>query len=250
MVREAGPWCMMSAYNKVNGHHCDASKELLTDIARGEWNWDGVFMSDWGGTTSSVESINAGLDLEMPGPPDKRRKDLLEGPIREGLLSMVCVDESCARILKLLERANRFKDPKDETEFCRADPEIPALLRQAARSGIVMLKNDDNALPLKPTENLQRIAVVGPNAKRIVAGGGGSAYINAPYWTSVFDSLKAKFDNTPTEVVFSTGAKVNRFLPTMPLSQIRNPVTGTQGATIEWYLGHDLGQKPVAQTET
>ncbi|KAK4235439.1 beta-glucosidase [Achaetomium macrosporum] len=106
-LREADPWCMMTAYNKVNGQHCDASKELLVDIARDEWNWDGVSMRDWGGTTSTIGSINNGLDLEMPGPPLRRTKEALEGPLRDGAIDLHRVDESARRILALLEKTEQ-----------------------------------------------------------------------------------------------------------------------------------------------
>ncbi|KAH7131321.1 glycoside hydrolase superfamily, partial [Dactylonectria macrodidyma] len=210
MVREADPWCMMTAYNKVNGHHCDTSKKLLTDIARNEWNWDGVFMSDWGGTTSTVDSINNGLDLEMPGPPLRRSMKSLEGPLEDGQIDLRRVDESVLRILRLLEKTGRFENAPDDPEYCREDTNTRDLLLQAASAGIVMLKNDHNVLPLKP-QTVKRLAVVGPNAKRVVAGGGGSSYIKAPYWTSVFESMEREFIDAGTEVVFHTGAKVNRY---------------------------------------
>ncbi|KAH6989644.1 periplasmic beta-glucosidase precursor [Ilyonectria sp. MPI-CAGE-AT-0026] len=248
VVRDADPWCMMTAYNKVNGSHCDASKELLIDIAREEWGWDGVFMSDWGGTNTSVESINNGLDLEMPGPSVRRSQVALEEPLQQGLVDLKRVDESAARIIRLLQKAGRFTAAPDDPEYCRDDPETKSLLLQAASAGIVMLKNDINALPLKPSENIRKLAVLGPNAKRVVAGGGGSAYIKAPYWTSVFDSLTDEFNPNGTDVVFAEGARVNRYLPAMSPEVARNPDTGMPGAAIDWHLGHDLGTEPVAKT--
>lgn len=248
VVRDADPWCMMTAYNKVNGSHCDASKELLIDIAREEWGWDGVFMSDWGGTNTSVESINNGLDLEMPGPPVRRSQVALGKPLQQGLVDLKRVDESAARIVRLLQKAGRFTAAPDDPEYCRDDPETKSLLLQAASAGIVMLKNEENALPLKPTENIRKLAVLGPNAKRVVAGGGGSAYIKAPYWTSVFDSLTDEFAPNGTDVVFAEGARINRYLPAMSPKVARNPDTGMPGAAIDWHLGHDLGTEPVAKT--
>ncbi|KAH7123493.1 glycoside hydrolase superfamily [Dactylonectria estremocensis] len=232
MIREADPWCMMTAYNKVNGHHCDASKELLIDIARNEWNWGGVFMSDWGGTTSTVDSINNGLDLEMPGPPLRRSMNNLKGPLEDGQVDLNRVDESVTRILHLLEKAGRFENAPDDPEYCRDDADTKDLLLLAASSGIVMLKNDLNVLPLKP-HAVKRLAIVGPNAKRVVAGGGGSSYIKAPYWTSVFESTKREFKAAGTEVVFHTGAKVSRYLPTPLTSMTRSPMDGTNGAVID-----------------
>ena len=248
MVRDADPWCIMTAYNKINGHHADASKELLTDIARGEWGWEGLFMSDWGGTNTTVESINAGLDLEMGGPARMRSESALRGPLEEGSIDLRSVDASARRVVKLLDRAGRFQDQKDEPEFCRNDPGTNSLLFRAACSGIVILKNEEGALPIKPDEGLRRLAVVGPNAKRVVAGGGGSSYINAPYWTSVFGSVQEAFKDTPTEISFATGAHVNRYVPTVPTDVIRDPVTGQPGAAIDWYLGHDFSSEIKATT--
>ncbi|OMP86110.1 Beta-glucosidase B [Diplodia seriata] len=252
VVRDADPWCMMTAYNKVNGTHCDASQELLIDIARDEWDWDGVFMSDWGGTTSTVESINNGLDLEMPGPAAKRSRSALAQPLKGGLVDLNRVDQAVLRILRLLQRAGRFENVSDEREYCR-DMDDPAcntreLLRRAATSGIVMLKNDGSALPLKPDENISKIAVVGPNAKRVVAGGGGSSYIKAPYWTSVFDSVKRQLDGRPTQVLFHPGAKMNRYVPTVSPFMVQNPDTGKSGACLDWRLGHDLSVDVVTRT--
>ncbi|KAF7556682.1 hypothetical protein G7Z17_g1244 [Cylindrodendrum hubeiense] len=249
VVRDADPWCMMTAYNKVNGYHCDTSKELLIDIARNEWGWEGVFMSDWGGTNTSVESINNGLDLEMPGPPLLRSQVALEEPLRQGLVDMKRVDESAARIIRLLHKAGRLTAAPDDPEYCRDDPQIKSLLLQAASAGIVMLKNEANALPLIPSEDIGKVAIIGPNAKKVVAGGGGSSYIKAPYWTSVFDSLSGELTQSGTDVIFAEGARVNRYLQTMSTKVARNPETGIPGAAIDWYLGHDLGTEPVAKTQ-
>ncbi|KAK7409523.1 hypothetical protein QQX98_008307 [Neonectria punicea] len=248
VVCDADPWCIMTSYNKVNGSYCDMSKLLMTDIARGEWGWKGVFPSDWGGTHSTFESINAGLDIEFPGPPEKRSKAALEGPLRNGLVDLNAVDASATRVLRLLQKVGRFTDRRDEDEYVRDDPETKALLLRTASSGIAMLKNENGALPLRPNSSVKKIAVVSPNAKRVIAGGGGSSYIKAPYWTNVFDSVAKRFQEHGTEVSFATGAKVNRYLPTIPPDVVRNADTGVSGAAVDWYLGHDLSSSVVATT--
>lgn len=251
VVREADPWCMMTAYNKVNGYHADASKKLLIDIARDEWLWKGVFMSDWGGTTSSVDSINNGLDLEMPGPPAARSWEVLQKPIEQGLVRLDRVDASVRRILRLLQRAGRFQDARDEPEYCRdmdaavGSSSTSELLRRAASSGIVMLKNENHALPIH-AGTLSKLVIIGPNAKRIVAGGGGSSYIKAPYWTSVFGSARAHYEAQGVEVHHHVGAKVNRFVPTPAPGVAKDPHNGHDGASIEWHTTHDLEDAPVA----
>ncbi|EEU48977.1 uncharacterized protein NECHADRAFT_105864 [Fusarium vanettenii 77-13-4] len=239
VVRDADPWCMMTAYNKVNGHYCDASKELLDNIARDEWKWQGVFMSDWGGTSSTVDSINNGLDLEMPGPPAKRSRAALEQSLKDGTVDLEQVDKAALRILNLLERAGRFKDARDEPEYCRdMDDHLATreLLRRAATSGAVMLKNEGQALPLQLDNGISKIAVVGPNAERVVAGGGGSSYIKAPYWTSVLDSIKDRAANHSVDVVVHTGARVNRYLPTVLPSVVRDRSTGQSGANDLYFM--------------
>lgn len=207
-------------------------------------------MSDWGGTTSTVSSINNGLDLEMPGPPYRRSMKNLEGPLKDGRVDLPRVDESVGRILRLLDRAGRFESTTapDDPEYCRTDAATRDLLLQAASSGIVMLKNDHNALPLQP-EGITNLAIVGPNAKRVVAGGGGSSYIKAPYWTSVFESTEREFKGTGARIVFHPGAKVNRYLPTPTADMIRSPLDGTtSGAIIERHNGHDMESDIVVTT--
>ncbi|KAL3468851.1 periplasmic beta-glucosidase precursor [Aspergillus californicus] len=249
VVRDADPWCMMTAYNRVNGHNCDASKELLIDIARNEWRWDGVFMSDWGGTTSTAPSINNGLDLEMPGPPSRRSKEALAQPLRDGLVDLDRVTESAGRILRLLNKAGRFTDPRDDSEVCDDRPGKRALLRRAAASGIVMMKNVKGALPLNPAaENIRKLGIFGPNAAKVVAGGGGSSYIKAPYWTSVHNSVAAECRGTQTKIVGTPGARVNRYLPVCLVAT--NPDTGRAGAAVDWFNGHDLTGGPVVTTHT
>jgi beta-glucosidase len=238
----------MTAYNRVNGTYCDMSKALLTDIAYGEWGWNGVFMSDWGGTNSCIQSINAGLSLEMPGPPAHRTEEKVISKAEKGNLNLKQLDLSVKRILQLLEKTGRFQDAPDAAEFCDDSPEKREALLKFASSGVVLLKNKDNTLPLDSKAGIKKLAILGPNSKRVVAGGGGSSYIKAPYWTNIYDSIKAKFDGTATEIVHHDGAKVNRYLPTMSNSVARSPLTGAPGGSIEWFSGRDLSSPAVATT--
>ncbi|KAL2842160.1 periplasmic beta-glucosidase precursor [Aspergillus pseudoustus] len=246
VVRDADPWCIMSAYNKVNSSHCDTSSELLSDILRREWGWKGLVMSDWGATYTTGPSLRAGMDLEMPGPPLKRTQEAIKDAIKNGEVSIEQVEDSARRLLYLLQRAGRFEDASDVSEVCLNKPEHAQKLRHAARSGIVLLKNESQALPLRPVTAPRRLAIVGPNAKRIVAGGGGSAYIKAPYWTSAFESLKAEFQPRGTEIVYHVGSRVNRYLPTAYSELCRDPDNGAGGGAVDWFDGHDTTQNPVA----
>ncbi|CBF87174.1 hypothetical protein AN2599.2 [Aspergillus nidulans FGSC A4] len=149
----------------------NASSEILSDILRREWNWNGLVISDWGATNTVGPSLKAGMDLEMPGPPLKRTEEAVKEAIKNGEVSVEQAEGSARRLLHLLQRAERFEDASDVAE----------------------------ALPLRPLNPPKKLAIVGPNAKRTVADGGGSAYIKAPYWASVLESLKAEFGPRGTD---------------------------------------------------
>lgn len=100
-VRESNPWCVMASYSKINGVYASNNKRLLTDILRGEWGYDGMVMSDWFGVNSICPSVEAGLDLEMPGPPRKRGKNLVDA-VNLGLLKESTLDVNVRRILELV----------------------------------------------------------------------------------------------------------------------------------------------------
>ncbi|GKZ27614.1 hypothetical protein AbraIFM66951_005604 [Aspergillus brasiliensis] len=253
VVRDADPWCLMTAYNRVNGRHCDENAELLTDILRTEWGWEGVAMSDWGGAHDAAHSLIAGLDLEMPGPPARRTWEIIQQYLADGVITQADIDRSVHRILRLLERTQRFEEDDDSSEHPETtldDPNHQARLLYAAQSGMVLLKNENGCLPLRPSEQLTRVGIFGPNAARVVAGGGGSSYIKAPYWTNVDDSLTARFQDTDTEIVRHVGARVNRYLAPIALTVTRNPDTGGQGAAIDWFNGHDVSGQPTETTHT
>ncbi|KAI2815559.1 CAZyme family GH3 [Aspergillus niger] len=250
VVRDANPWCLMTAYNRVNGAHCDENVELLTDILRKEWGWEGVAMSDWGGAHDAAQSLVAGLDLEMPGPPVRRTWEIVQQYLADSKITEADVDRSVHRILRLLKRTKRFENDSEHPETTLRNSNNTARLLHAAQSGIVLLKNEAGCLPLWPSEGLERVGIFGPNSARVVAGGGGSSYIKAPYWTNVDDSLTARFQDTTTEIVRNVGAKVNRYLPAITLAATRNPDTGGQGAAIDWFSGHDLSGQPTETIHT
>ncbi|KAJ0360812.1 hypothetical protein COL922a_014527, partial [Colletotrichum nupharicola] len=105
VVREANPWAVMASYNKVNGLHVSESKHLLDNILRKEWGFDGVIMSDWWGSYSTSESLNATLDIEMPGAPIWRRSDRITCAVGCGKVSGEAVRASAKRVQDLVNRA-------------------------------------------------------------------------------------------------------------------------------------------------
>jgi beta-glucosidase len=167
-VKQAQPWTVMCAYNKLNGTYCSEHRELLVDILKNEWGFEGLVVSDWGAVHDRVASLKGGLDLEMPGPKDRRVKAVVEA-VRAGTLDEAVLDEAARRILSIVcKAAETPKGGKFDVDAHHA------LARRIAAEGIVLLKND-GILPLR---NPRRMAVIGHAAKEAHFQGGGSSHIN------------------------------------------------------------------------
>ncbi len=170
-VKKSNPWTMMCAYNSVNGDFCAENSTLLTKVLRDEWGYEGFVMSDWGAVHDRVEAIKAGLELEMPGPSPHRTQAVIEA-VASGQLSEDTLNQAVERLLAIILKAQ-------ETEKGNGTVDIDghhALARRIAGECIVLLKNENNLLPLSGNEQL---AVVGQAATNPVYQGGGSSHINA-----------------------------------------------------------------------
>ena len=209
----AGVWAVMCSYNKLGGTYTSEHERLLTDILRREWGFDGVVMSDWFATHSTAPSVNAGLDLEMPGPTRFRGEKLLEA-VENGSAAKAAVARSAERLLKLFERVGAFENPDIPEERADDRPEHHALIRRAGAAGTVLLKNDpvggDKVLPLDKN-TLAKIALIGPNAKTAQIMGGGSAQVDAHYRVSPFEGLEAQLD--AAELGYELGCTNHKLLP-------------------------------------
>src|SRR5947209_8582219 len=170
-VRECQPWTIMAAYNLVNGVATSESPYLLTDILRDEWGFDGVVISDWfESVKSTAASVNAGLELEMPAP--RWRGEKLLTAVERGEVEEATIDTSVARLLLLMDKAGLFEHPQAAAEQAIDRPERRALVREAAAEGIVLLKNEQQVLPLQPKQGTA-VAVIGSTAKVGRTAGGG-----------------------------------------------------------------------------
>ncbi|GAA5877443.1 hypothetical protein JCM16303_003334 [Sporobolomyces ruberrimus] len=210
-VKHAQPKSFMTGYNRMNGIHCSEDKELLEGIVRGEWNWDGLIMSDWTGVYSVDESIKAGLDVEMPGPPVMRSNQINRAMAGEKLF-VEDLDKCVRRVLELANYAIDSGIPFYAGEDKVDSPELRALLREAASNAVVLLKNDDSLLPLSKT-SAKSIAVIGSNAKVAFPSGGGSASLASTYTISPLDAISAQAREAGASVEFSMGAAVFRYVP-------------------------------------
>ena len=169
-VKEGKMSTVMCAYPKLNGVHCSDSKELLDDILRKDWGFDGIVVTDWGAMNDRISGFQAGCDLNMPGGSNYMEKAVLRA-VKEGTLLEEKVDASVKRILKLAFRAEELRQQKADCDYEKHHETA----RKAAEQGAVLLKNEDDLLPLK--EN-KKIAVIGAMAKNMRYQGSGSSHIN------------------------------------------------------------------------
>src|SRR5512147_44590 len=184
-IRNAKPWAVMSAYNRVNGTYACENDHTLKDILKGEWKFDGIVMSDWFGTYD--EAVPAGgLDLEMPGPARWMSEEMVKRALDDGPLTEQALDGKVRRLLGVLEKAALFDQPELKPERGEDKPQHRQIIREAAREAIVLLKND-GTLPLRKVKS---IAVIGPHAATAQILGGGSSSVTPHYAVSPFEGIK------------------------------------------------------------
>lgn len=231
-VKESNPHAVMTAYNKVNGTHADSHEFLLKQILRGEWGWKGLVMSDWGGTNSTAESLNAGLDLEMPGPTRWRTVEAVTKAVNNGEVSEATITERARNVLELIEKVGAFENPEIPPEQSIVDPKHSKLIRDVAGQGITLLKNEGGILPLRKEDvKGKKIGLFGL-AQEALIHGGGSASLNAHYRISPEEGLKAAY-GSDVEFKYSRGAHTYRLLP--PLSAGCKDLEGSKGWTLELF---------------
>lgn len=181
VVRNAKPWTIMCAYNKLNGVFSSENRWLLTDVLRGEWGYQGMVMSDWGAVHNRVNALQAGLNLEMP---PSRTDDQVVQAVQVGKLDKEQLDRMAQGVLDLIEKAR----PAMSRQDYRYDvQEHNNMARRAAQESIVLLRNEDRILPLDPKE---KIAVIGEFARTPRYQGGGSSHITPTEVSSVLGGFK------------------------------------------------------------
>ena len=207
-VKRGKTWGIMSSYNKLNGTYTAENHWLLTKVLREDWGYDGVVMSDWFGSRSTEPTVNAGLDLEMPGPT-RDRGDKLIAAVQAGLVSAQTIRTRAANMLRLMARVGSLTDHRPHHEVAEDRPEHRALIRRAGAEGAVLLKNDG----LLPLECTGTVAVIGPNAKVAQIMGGGSAQLNPHYMISPWDGLAAALGEDA--LTYAAGCDNHRFEPVL-----------------------------------
>lgn len=213
------PESYMTAYNKIRGKHGSENEYLMREIVEKEWGFKGCFMSDWFGTVSTADSINAGLHLEMPGPPIWRGK-LVENCVQHRTVTEESLNEAVRGVLTLVNGAAKSGIPEDAYEGQLHNKEVIALNRQAAREALVLLRNE-NILPLQK----KKVLVIGESAKKANYCAGGACTVNAYHPVSMYDALVENLGESNVDWVI--GAPNRKILPSLGLyakEQSKKPI--------------------------
>lgn len=245
-VQEGGAWSVMAAYNQVNGAFATENEYLLNDVLKQRWGFRGLVMSDWGAVKSTVPTLRHGLDLEMPtglflNPAAVKRA------LDSGAVTQSQVDDKVSRILRamvslgLLDRA-LYEGGESDT------PAHRSLTREAAREGVVLLKNEravknERALLPFDANKLRSVAVIGPNADVARLGGGGSAQVVPPYSVSPLEGIKRRVGNA-VRVEHAPGVVALEDTDAVPAENLRTPDGKSRGLLGEYFTNVELAGEP------
>lgn len=235
-VQEGGSYSIMGAYNKINGAHCCENKELLDRILREEWGFDGTVISDWGGVHKTKEAAEVSMDVEMSVFSDFDNYQLanpLKEAIEKGEIAESVLDDKVRNILRMMfrlkmigkERSGRKSGTYNVLEHREA-------VLQVAKESMILLKNENNKLPLDAGK-IKKLAVIGQNAAKIHSDGGGSAEIKALYEISPLMGIKTYLGGN-TEVIYTPGY----FIPDKPKTFDHN----WQEKSLDELEGTDIGK--------
>jgi len=242
-VTKAKPWGLMTAYNGLNGVRTSASKHLLQEILKTSWNFDGFVVSDWR-AVKGVESITAGVDIEMPGPGKFMTKENVLKALEEKKLTPLELDGMVKRLLRSYVKSKLLDAEKPDLHAEINTEKHQLLARKVSEEGIVLLKNSKNILPFDLSK-IKKLAVIGPNASSARLGGGGSASVSAFYTVSPLDGLR-KLCGSATEIVFEEGCGLDGNLKVVDGRYLRNERNGEvkSGLKAEYFTNSMLNGAP------
>ncbi|MGA8617933.1 MAG: glycoside hydrolase family 3 C-terminal domain-containing protein [Candidatus Sulfotelmatobacter sp.] len=240
-VKEAHVGAIMDSYNLTNGVHMTQNGYLNTDVAKKEWGFPGIIMSDWDSTYDGIGAANGGLDLEMPSGKFMNRANLLPA-IQAGKVNEAAIDDKVRRILRTAIQFGWLERDQTDLSIPRLNPEGRRATLEAARAGMVLLKNDGNLLPLDKAK-IHSIAVIGPDAYPAVPDGGGSAeakpFVPVSYLEGIVNYL-----GTGVKVYYDSG--IPEFDELAKRTQFTTEANGDQqGLKTEIFTNDSLSGTPV-----
>jgi beta-glucosidase len=241
-VQEAKSWSLMGSYNKVNGTYACEHPRLLNEILVDEWGFDGAVISDWFATQSTAPAANAGLDLEMPGPArcfgDKLLKAVQAGEVAEARL-----DAMVARLLVLRERTGVLDAPaKASRPAAAAIAERRALAREAAAGAMVLLRNQDDVLPLDLAQ-LRTLAVIGPCAEPSTIQGGGSCTVTPRRAVSALAGLRERC-GSGVSIRYERGCGIARGVPVIGTAHLAPGAGDGEPLQVEFFRSGEITGTP------
>ena len=226
-VEEFNAWSIMAAYNDINGITATEQHHVNNEIVKGEWDHDGLIMSDWFATKSAAASANGGLDLVMPGPAQWWVDGVVDA-VESGEVDEVVIDDHLRRLLRLADRTGALGTTRTYPADLPApdSPQRKEQLRRLAASGMTVLTNRGDLLP-SPRDS--RVALIGRHAIETTDMGGGSAQVNPPYQVSVAEGLSAVLGDA---VAVVDGVEVRHRQAVVRPDFVSDPVTGQPGVHV------------------
>ncbi len=242
-VKQAHVRSIMAAYNKVNGPYCTANWPLLTNILRDDWGFDGLVVSDWGAVHEVSGVINGGTDIEMPGPGDLTAENL-QRALENGTIKQATIDRDAKDMLRAMIRSG-LADPVRHVP----DPSVVGnkdqlnVAYRGAVEGMVLLKNNNNLLPINPNAT-QKIAILGPRAASWQIEGDGSPNVDPLQLINATDGITQRVAGTNTTLIFPAGDD----LAAAPIrsSALTADDGVTSGLTAAYFNNMTLAGPPVA----
>ena len=240
-VKEAHVGAVMASYNLVNGEHMTQNPALNTEILKKEWGFQGVLMSDWMSTYDGVAAANSGLDLEMPAPLFMNRARLIPA-IDSGKISKALIDDKVRRLLRLALQFHWLDRDQTDLSIPRYNLQGDAVALEASREGMVLLKNENNLLPLDKRA-IKSIAVIGPDAYPAVPIGGGSAGVR-PFATVSFLEGISKELGSSVSTLYDSGIPD---LTSMAQSTVFSTTEagGASGLVADYFRDENLEGDPI-----
>ncbi|MCU1309095.1 MAG: glycoside hydrolase, family 3-like protein [Candidatus Angelobacter sp.] len=238
-VKDGHAGAIMDSYNLVNGVHATQNSHLNTEIAKHEWGFRGIIMSDWDATYDGIAAANGGLDLEMPSGKFMNAATLLPA-VHSGRVSESVIGDKLRRILRTAIAFGFFDHPQTDNSIPLDNPEAHTVALEAARGSIVLLKNN-GILPLDPSK-LKSVALIGPNAEAAAWGGGGSGLVQPFHAISPLEGVhkylgtSVKVDYSPGVLLMSQVFRDSKFTTTAD--------GATPGLSAEYFNNKDLAGTP------